>query len=156
MVEQDNEYNISLVIDAIKEDTGVEHESGNGKNTEKTETRGADEQPSTLSPGLEEQHEEPQSSLYIDAAIEVPKTLYTIDNSLESDLILATKELPKHLDTTYEREIEVDVTSSNEVDERKFMEEKINEEERTEELESKYVDKQQSHSPKAMEEQVEN
>ena len=47
----------------------------------------------------------------------------TIDNSLEVDLILATKELPKHLDTTSDTEIEVDVTSNNEVAERKVVEE---------------------------------
>ena len=41
-----------------------------------TKTRGAEEKPSILSPALEEQHEEPQSSLYIDAEIEVPKTLH--------------------------------------------------------------------------------
>ena len=98
------ESSIALVTDAIKEDTRVEHESDNGKNIEKTETRGVDEQPSTLSPALEEQHEEPQSSLYINAAIEVPKTLYTIEISLESYPILTTKELPKHLDTTSDRE----------------------------------------------------
>ena len=78
--------------------------------------------------------------------------LYTINNSSESDLILATKELPKHLDTTSDREIEVDVTASNEVAERKVVEEKRNKEERAEEQKSEYVDKQQSHSPKAMEE----
>ena len=33
MEEQDNESNVSLVTYAIKEDTGVEHESDNGKNT---------------------------------------------------------------------------------------------------------------------------
>ena len=64
--------------------------------------------------------------------------------------------MPKHLDTTSNKEIEIDVTSNNEVAERKVVEEKINEEERTEEPENKYVNKQQLHSPKAMEEQVEN
>ena len=47
------------VTTTIKKDNGVEHESDHGKNTEKTETRGSDEQPSTLSPALEEQHEKP-------------------------------------------------------------------------------------------------
>ena len=52
----------------------------------------------------------------------------TIDSSSEVDLILATKELPKHLETTFDMEIEVDVTSSNEITERKVMEEKGTEE----------------------------
>ena len=45
----------------------------------------------TLSRALQEQHEKSQPSLYIDETIEVPKTLYTIDNSSEADLLLATK-----------------------------------------------------------------
>lgn len=55
----------------------MEHESDDGRNTEKTESTGVDEQHSTLSPALEEQHEEPQSSLYINTTTEVPKTHYT-------------------------------------------------------------------------------
>ena len=43
---------------------------------------------------------------------------------MEANLILATKELPKHLDTNSDKGIEVYVTSSNEVVERKDMEEK--------------------------------
>ena len=37
----------------------------NGKKSEKTKTTGADEQPLTSSPALEEQHEEPQAYPYI-------------------------------------------------------------------------------------------
>ena len=57
MAEHDNESNIAPITDAIKEDTGVEHESDNGEKTEKTETRGVDEEPSSLFQALEEQHE---------------------------------------------------------------------------------------------------
>ena len=88
MVEQDNESNIAPVTNAIKEHTCVEHESVNGKNIEKNETRGVDKQPSTLSPTLEEQHEEPQVSPFINAATKYPKTIHTLDKASESDVII--------------------------------------------------------------------
>ena len=66
IAKHDNDSSIDPTTYAIKEDTGVEHESDNGENIEKTETKGVDQEPSSLSQDLEEQHEKSQSSLYID------------------------------------------------------------------------------------------
>ena len=60
----------------------MEHESHIGENAEKTKTTEVDKNPLSLSPTLEEQHEEPEVSPFINAATEVPKTIHTLDKAL--------------------------------------------------------------------------
>ena len=59
-----------------------------GKMQKKTKTTKVDKKPSSLSPTLEEQHEEPKVSPFINAATEVPKTIHTRDKASELDLII--------------------------------------------------------------------
>ena len=54
-----------FLIDMITGEKDVEHEKDNGEILEKNKTTGADEQPLTSSPALEEQHKEPQAYPYI-------------------------------------------------------------------------------------------
>ena len=129
----------------------MEHEIHIGENAEK-KTEELHKKPSYLSP-TQEQHEEPEVSPFINAAKKFPKTIHTLDKALESDLIIdyELKELHKHLYTTnFETKIEMDVKSINGVAEENLVEVKNNNVEKSEELASKYVDKQQSQSPTAL------
>ena len=74
MEEQYKKNSRAPTIDAITQDISVEHESHIGENAEKTKTTRIDKKPLSLSPTLEEQHEEPDVSLFINATTEVPKT----------------------------------------------------------------------------------
>ena len=77
----------------------MEHESHIGENAEKTKTTEVDKNPLSLSPTLEEQHEEPEVSQFINVAIEVPNTIHTLDRVSLSDLIRDSEleELHKNL-----------------------------------------------------------
>ena len=94
-------------------------------------------------------------SPYINVQTEVSKTIHTQDNASEVDLTIDSRALHKFLDiTNSERVIEVDVTTISGLAEREQEEVKSNKVEKAEERASKYVYRQKSNSPTAMEEQV--
>ena len=82
MAEQYKEYSIAQASDAITQDRSVEHENHIGENAEKTKTTEVDKNHSSLSPTLEEQHEEPEVSPFINATKKVSKTIHTLHKTL--------------------------------------------------------------------------